>query len=106
MLSTMSGCAFRLEQTWKPVFGGSRKHFCCFTRTFSHRTITAEVGKLGNRNAAEMPTIRASGRVEHGADRRQSGARAKAGCILRFYPRDSPASMSIHEEGTVGVIMP
>src|ERR1700724_4180550 len=66
-------------QTWKPVFGGSRKHFCCFTRTFSRRTITAEVGKLGNRNAAEMPTIRASGRVEHGADRRQSGARAKAG---------------------------
>ena len=28
-------------QTWKPVFGGSRKHFCCFTRTFSRRTITA-----------------------------------------------------------------
>src|SRR5580704_2498780 len=27
-------------QTWKPVFGGSRKHFCCFTRTFSRRTIT------------------------------------------------------------------
>src|SRR4051812_47388808 len=30
----------------------------------------------------------------------------KAGGILRIYPRDSPASMSIHEEGTVGVIMP
>src|SRR6202030_3376379 len=59
-------------QTWKRVFGGSRKHFCCFTRTFSRRTITAEVGKLGNRNAAEMPTIRAGWRVEHGADRRQS----------------------------------
>lgn len=30
----------------------------------------------------------------------------KAGGILRVYHRDSPASMSIHEEGTVGVIMP
>src|ERR1700732_5099667 len=28
------------------------------------------------------------------------------GGILRVYHRDSPASMSIHEEGTVGVIMP
>jgi peptide/nickel transport system substrate-binding protein len=30
----------------------------------------------------------------------------KEGGILRVYHRDSPASMSIHEEGTVGVIMP
>ncbi len=30
----------------------------------------------------------------------------KPGGILRIYHRDSPASMSIHEEGTVGVIMP
>jgi len=30
----------------------------------------------------------------------------KAGGVLRVYHRDSPASMSIHEEGTVGVIMP
>src|SRR6201993_2499912 len=30
----------------------------------------------------------------------------KQGGILRVYHRDSPASMSIHEEGTVGVIMP
>src|SRR5437667_7448507 len=30
----------------------------------------------------------------------------KQGGILRIYHRDSPASMSIHEEGTVGVIMP
>jgi peptide/nickel transport system substrate-binding protein len=30
----------------------------------------------------------------------------KTGGILRVYHRDSPASMSIHEEGTVGVIMP
>src|SRR5690348_16751282 len=30
----------------------------------------------------------------------------KRGGILRVYHRDSPASMSIHEEGTVGVIMP
>ncbi len=29
-----------------------------------------------------------------------------AGGVLRVYHRDSPASMSIHEEGTVGVIMP
>src|SRR5262249_20916650 len=28
------------------------------------------------------------------------------GGILRVYHRDSPASMSIHEEGTVGVMMP
>jgi hypothetical protein len=30
----------------------------------------------------------------------------KQGGVLRVYHRDSPASMSIHEEGTVGVIMP
>jgi peptide/nickel transport system substrate-binding protein len=30
----------------------------------------------------------------------------KVGGVLRVYHRDSPASMSIHEEGTVGVIMP
>src|ERR1700721_2114319 len=30
----------------------------------------------------------------------------KPGGILRVYHRDSPASMSIHEEGTIGVIMP
>jgi peptide/nickel transport system substrate-binding protein len=30
----------------------------------------------------------------------------KSGGILRIYHRDSPASMSIHEEGTIGVIMP
>jgi peptide/nickel transport system substrate-binding protein len=30
----------------------------------------------------------------------------KSGGILRINHRDSPASMSIHEEGTVGVIMP
>src|ERR1700719_2684849 len=30
----------------------------------------------------------------------------KQGGILRVYHRDSPASLSIHEEGTVGVIMP
>src|ERR1700730_2917361 len=30
----------------------------------------------------------------------------KQGAFLRVYPRDSPASMSTHEEGTVGVIMP
>ena len=29
-----------------------------------------------------------------------------SGGVLRVYHRDSPASMSIHEEGTVGVIMP
>jgi len=28
------------------------------------------------------------------------------GSILRIYHRDSPASMSIHEEGTVGVMLP
>src|SRR5438270_13003393 len=30
----------------------------------------------------------------------------KPGGILRVYHRDSPASMSVHEEGTIGVIMP
>ncbi|MBV8889359.1 MAG: ABC transporter substrate-binding protein [Alphaproteobacteria bacterium] len=30
----------------------------------------------------------------------------KPGGVLRVYHRDSPASMSIHEEGTIGVIMP
>src|SRR5712692_2525362 len=30
----------------------------------------------------------------------------KSGGTLRVYHRDSPASMSIHEEGTVGVMMP
>ncbi len=33
-------------------------------------------------------------------------AAQKPGGILRIYHRDSPASMSIHEEGTIGVIMP
>ena len=36
-----------------------------------------------------------------------TGAQAqKQGGTLRVYHRDSPASMSVHEEGTVGVIMP
>ena len=30
----------------------------------------------------------------------------KSGGTLRVYHRDSPASMSVHEEGTIGVIMP
>src|SRR4051812_31013126 len=30
----------------------------------------------------------------------------KQGGVLRVYHRDSPASMSVHEEGTIGVIMP
>ena len=30
----------------------------------------------------------------------------KTGGVLRVYHRDSPASMSIHEEGTIGVLMP
>src|SRR6266566_8334071 len=30
----------------------------------------------------------------------------KQGGTLRVYHRDSPASMSIHEEGTVGVMLP
>src|ERR1041385_7232657 len=30
----------------------------------------------------------------------------KVGGVLRIYHRDSPASMSVHEEGTIGVIMP
>ncbi len=30
----------------------------------------------------------------------------KSGGVLRIHHRDSPASMSIHEEGTIGVIMP
>jgi peptide/nickel transport system substrate-binding protein len=30
----------------------------------------------------------------------------KQGGTLRIYHRDSPASMSIHEEGTVGVMLP
>jgi peptide/nickel transport system substrate-binding protein len=34
------------------------------------------------------------------------GSAQKPGGILRIYHRDSPASMSIHEEGTIGVIMP
>lgn len=33
-------------------------------------------------------------------------AAQKAGGTLRVFHRDSPASMSIHEEGTVGVLMP
>jgi peptide/nickel transport system substrate-binding protein len=35
-----------------------------------------------------------------------SASAQKQGGILRVYHRDSPASMSIHEEGTVGVMMP
>jgi peptide/nickel transport system substrate-binding protein len=35
-----------------------------------------------------------------------TAAAQKAGGVLRIYHRDSPASMSIHEEGTIGVIMP
>jgi peptide/nickel transport system substrate-binding protein len=33
-------------------------------------------------------------------------AAQKSGGILKIYHRDSPASMSIHEEGTIGVILP
>ena len=32
--------------------------------------------------------------------------RGDQGGTLRIYHRDSPASMSIHEEGTVGVMLP
>src|SRR6201984_3248548 len=35
-----------------------------------------------------------------------SASAQKPGGTLRVYHRDSPASMSIHEEGTVGVMMP
>ncbi len=35
-----------------------------------------------------------------------AAAAQKSGGILRVYHRDSPASMSIHEEGTIGVILP
>ena len=35
-----------------------------------------------------------------------TAAAQRTGGTLRVYHRDSPASMSIHEEGTVGVIMP
>ena len=35
-----------------------------------------------------------------------AGHAQKQGGVLRVYHRDSPASMSIHEEGTVGVLMP
>jgi peptide/nickel transport system substrate-binding protein len=34
------------------------------------------------------------------------GLAQKPGGILKIYHRDSPASMSVHEEGTIGVIMP
>ena len=34
------------------------------------------------------------------------GYAQKQGGVLRVYHRDSPASMSVHEEGTIGVIMP
>jgi len=34
------------------------------------------------------------------------GFAQKQGGVLRVYHRDSPASMSVHEEGTIGVIMP
>ena len=45
--------------------------------------------------------------VAAGAPRAAGTAPAqRAGGVLRVYHRDSPASMSIHEEGTVGVIMP
>src|SRR5947209_6477084 len=33
-------------------------------------------------------------------------AAQKSGGVLRVYHRDSPASMSIHEEGSISVIMP
>jgi peptide/nickel transport system substrate-binding protein len=33
-------------------------------------------------------------------------AGAEIGCVLRIHHRDSPASTSVHEEGTIGVIMP
>src|ERR1700758_5267552 len=36
----------------------------------------------------------------------ETASAQKQGGILRVYHRDSPASMSIHEEGTIGVIMP
>ena len=35
-----------------------------------------------------------------------AAAAQKSGGILQVYHRDSPASMSIHEEGTIGVILP
>jgi len=52
MLVETGTVRFQPVSDLKPVFGGSRKHFCCFTRTFSRRTITAEVGKLGEQKCS------------------------------------------------------
>ncbi len=41
-----------------------------------------------------------------GAAAAGSAMAQKSGGVLRIYHRDSPASMSIHEEGTIGVILP
>ena len=93
-------------QTWKPVFGGSRKRFC-FTRTFSRRTITAEVGKLsGTEMQPKCRLFALVGVLSMALIAANPALAQKQGGILRVYHRDSPASMSIHEEGTVGVIMP
>src|ERR1700750_491698 len=51
-----------------------------------------------------MPTI--SGRGAFGRAVRRAGAGAEIGGVLKFFHRDSPASMSIHEEATISVVAP
>jgi hypothetical protein len=80
--------------------------FRCFTRARSPRTISAaqqaiperprEIGmrKALTAFAALATLLMASAAVDTALAQKQGG-------ILRVYHRDSPASMSIHEEGTV-----
>src|SRR5262249_55880968 len=58
-----------------------------------------------DRNEIHIPRIRSIGRAV-GTCPRQYRIRPKRGGDFTNLYRDSPASMSIHEEGTVGVIMP
>jgi ABC-type transport system substrate-binding protein len=55
---------------------------------------------------AAFRAFAASGLLVAGLAGAHAALAQKQGGILRVYHRDSPASMSIHEEGTVGVIMP
>jgi hypothetical protein len=55
---------------------------------------------------AAFPALAASAVLLVGLGGADTALAQKQGGTLRVYHRDSPASMSIHEEGTVGVSMP
>jgi len=79
---------------------------CCFTRARSPRTILAINRGRGRLDVRAFRILAALSGLLLASASANTALAQKQGGVLRVYHRDSPASMSIHEEGTVGVMMP